>query len=58
MTLKATVINRLLTKECEAFSDVSIFDVHIENGSFSNAPSGILCVFISVSKSSVFTAVQ
>ena len=34
-TLNAIVINSLLTKECAAFSNVSVFGVHTENGSFS-----------------------
>ena len=34
-TLNAIVINNLVTKECEAFSNVSVFGVHTENGSFS-----------------------
>ena len=34
-TLNAIVINSLLTKEFEAFSNVSVFGVHIVNGSFS-----------------------
>ena len=34
-SLNAIVINSLLTKECEAFSNVSVFGVHTENGSFS-----------------------
>ena len=42
------VINSLLTKECEAFSNVSVFGVHTENGSFQNGPLSHLCVFISV----------
>ena len=35
VTLNAIVIKSLLTKECVAFSNVSVFDVHTENGSFS-----------------------
>ena len=34
-SLNAIVINSLLTKECEALSNVSVFGVHSENGSFS-----------------------
>ena len=34
-SLNAIVMNRLSTKECEAFSNVSVFGVHTENGSFS-----------------------
>ena len=34
VTLNAIVINSLLTKECAAFSEVSAFGVHTENGSF------------------------
>ena len=34
-TLNAIVIKSLLAKECEAFSNVSVFGVHTENGSFS-----------------------
>ena len=42
-TLNATVINSLSTKERAAFSNVSVFGVHNENGSFSN-----IWIFISV----------
>ena len=35
MNLKAIVMNNLSTKECAAFSNVSVFGVHTENGSFS-----------------------
>ena len=34
-TLNAIVIKSILTKECAAFSYVSIFGVHTESGSFS-----------------------
>ena len=34
-SLDTIVMNRLSTKECAAFSNVSDFGVHIENGSFS-----------------------
>ena len=34
-TLNAIVINILLTKECAAFSNFSVFGVRTENGSFS-----------------------
>ena len=34
-TLNTIVINSILTKECGAFSNVSVFGVHTENGSFS-----------------------
>ena len=34
-TLNAIVINSLLTKECAAFSNFSVFGVHTENKSFS-----------------------
>ena len=34
-TLNAIVVNSKLTKECAAFSNVSVFGVHTENGSFS-----------------------
>ena len=34
-TLNAIVISSLLTKEYAAFSNVSVFGVHTENGSFS-----------------------
>ena len=34
-TLNAVVIIRLLTKECVAFSNFSVFGGHTENGSFS-----------------------
>ena len=33
-SLNITVIESPLTKECEASSNVSVFDVHPENGSF------------------------
>ena len=33
--LNAIVIKSLLTKECAAFSNVSVFGAHTENGSFS-----------------------
>ena len=47
-SLNAIVMNSLSTKECEAFSNVSIFGVHTENGSFSKRTASNLCVFISV----------
>ena len=34
-TFNAIVIKSLLTKECAAFSNVSVLGVHTENGSFS-----------------------
>ena len=34
-SMHTIVINSLLTKECEAFSNVSVFGVHTENGLFS-----------------------
>ena len=53
------VIKGLLAKECAAFSNVSIFGLHTENGSFQNAPFSNLSVFISVfEKNPVFTAEQ
>ena len=38
----AIIINSVLTRECDAFSNVPVFGVHTENGSFSD-----LCIFIS-----------
>ena len=35
VTLNAIVINSQVRKECEAFSNVSVFGVHTESGSFS-----------------------
>ena len=42
-TLNAIVIDKLLTKECQAFSNVFVFGVQAETGLFSD-----LCVFTSV----------
>ena len=53
-TLNAIVIKSLLTKECAAFSKVSVSGVHTENGSFSN----IYAVSLAFSKGPVFIAEQ
>ena len=57
-TLNATVVNSPLTKECEAFSCVSIFGVHTENGSFSRRTFSNLCVSLAFLKSSAFIEEQ
>ena len=41
-------MNGLWTKECAAFSNVSVFGVHIEIDRFQNAPFSNLCVINSV----------
>ena len=33
-SLDAIVMNSLSAKECEAFSNISVFGIHTENGSF------------------------
>ena len=38
MSLNAIVFHSLSTKEYEAFSNVSVLDVHTENGSFFKTP--------------------
>ena len=48
VSLNAIVMNSLSKKECAGFSNISVFGVHTENGSFSNALFSNLCVFISV----------
>ena len=53
-TLNGIVIESLLTKECAAFSNVSVFGVHTENGSFFQ----IHAFSLAFSKSPVFTAEQ
>ena len=53
-TLNGIVIESLLTKECAAFSDVSVFGVRTENGSFFQ----IYAFSLAFSKSPVFTAEQ
>ena len=58
-SLSAIVINSLSKKECEAFSNVSAFGVHTENGSFSQRTVFKFYAFsLAFSKSSVFTAEQ
>ena len=47
-TLNTIVINSRLTKECAAFSNVSVFGVQTETDHFQNASFSNLCVFISV----------
>ena len=59
-TLNAIVIKSILAKECAAFSNVSVFGVHTENGSFSKRTvfNQIYAFSLVLSKSSVFTAEQ
>ena len=47
-TLNAIVIKSLLTKECAAFSDVSVLAFILKTDRIQNAPFSNLCVFISV----------
>ena len=47
-SLNAIVINSLATKECDSFSNVSVFGVQTENGSFSKRTVFNLMRFISV----------
>ena len=59
MSLNAIIIKSLLTKECEAFSNVSVFSIHTENGSFSKRTVFQIYAFSSAFlNSSVFTAEQ
>ena len=48
MSLNAIVINSQLTKECDAFSNVSVFGFTLKTDRFQNAPFSNLCVFTSV----------
>ena len=57
-TLNVIVINSLLTKECVAFSNVSVFGVHLKTDRFQNARCQIYAFSLAFSKSSVFTAEQ
>ena len=47
-SLNSIAINDLSTKEFETFSNVSVFVVHTENGSFSKRTISNLFVFVGV----------
>ena len=56
--LNVFVINSLLTKDCEAFSRVSVPNVHTHNGSFQNTPFQFYAFSLAFSNSSVLTATK